>query len=344
MMRWFRQYDFLNVTKRQGRVALALLLSIPASASAALAQTPTGQSPALIAQPINEASIVKLTGNTRREAQNPANDQGAAPADLPLEHMFLQLRRPAAQEQAVKTLIDELHDPQSPNFHQWLTAAEIGTRFGPAASDVQTVIGWLKQHEFTVNSLLANQMIIDFSGTAGLVNAAFHTEIHNLSVNGEAHFANVSDPQIPAALAPVVVGVVALHNFANPSNVAVPPQPNYSQNNNYYVTPGDLATIYNFNPLFNRGISGQGQTIYVLEPTDLYTNNGAINDWAAFRSAFGLSGYSATLTTVHPGGCTDPGLVGGEESEAILDTEYASAGAPSANIVVALMRPANHVG
>ena len=191
MMRWFRQYNFLNVTKRQGRVALALLLSFPATA--ALAQTPTGQSPALIAQSVNEASLFKLAGNTKREAQNPGNDQGAAPADLPLEHMLLQLRRPAAQEKAVEALIDELHDPQSPNFHQWLTAAEIGTRFGPAASDVQTVIGWLKQHGFTVNSLLANQMIIDFSGTAGLVNAAFHTEIHNLSVNGEAHFANVSD-------------------------------------------------------------------------------------------------------------------------------------------------------
>ena len=53
-------------------------------------------------------------------------------------------------------------------------------------------------------------MLIDFSGTAGQVREAFHTEIHNLDVSGERHIANMSDPQIPAALAPAIVGIVSL--------------------------------------------------------------------------------------------------------------------------------------
>ena len=56
-------------------------------------------------------------------------------------------------------------------------------------------------------------MSIRFSGTAAQVQSAFHTEIHNLIVKGVAHIGNMSDPQIPAALSPVVVGVKALHNF-----------------------------------------------------------------------------------------------------------------------------------
>jgi len=44
---------------------------------------------------------------------------------------------------------------------------------------------------------LSSGMIIDFSGTAGLVKAAFHTEIHRLDVNGVAHIANASDPSSP---------------------------------------------------------------------------------------------------------------------------------------------------
>jgi subtilase family serine protease len=56
-------------------------------------------------------------------------------------------------------------------------------------------------------------MSIRFSGTASQVQSTFHTEIHNLSVKGAAHIGNMSDPQIPAALAPVVVGVKSLHNF-----------------------------------------------------------------------------------------------------------------------------------
>ena len=55
--------------------------------------------------------------------------------------------------------------------------------------------------------------MIDFSGTAGQVREAFHTEIHNLEVTGKKHIANMSDPQIPAALAPAVVGIVSLNNF-----------------------------------------------------------------------------------------------------------------------------------
>jgi subtilase family serine protease len=103
-----------------------------------------------------------------------------------------------------------------------------------------------------------------------------------------------------------------------------------TQGSKYWVTPPDLATIYNFNPAFNADISGQGQTIYVIEDSDLYT----ANDWSTFRAGFGLSGYSgASLTTIHPGNCTDPG-VGSGDGEAIIDTEYASAAAPSAAAIV----------
>src|ERR1017187_3006622 len=56
-------------------------------------------------------------------------------------------------------------------------------------------------------------MSIRFSGSAAQVQNAFHTEIHNLTVKGEAHIGNMSDPQIPASISTGVVGVKALHNF-----------------------------------------------------------------------------------------------------------------------------------
>jgi subtilase family serine protease len=55
------------------------------------------------------------------------------------------------------------------------------------------------------------------------------------------------------------------------------------------VTPGDLAVIYNLNPLFSQGISGQGQTIVVIEDTNVFS----AGDWSTFRSTFGLSAYSS---------------------------------------------------
>ena len=65
---------------------------------------------------------------------------------------------------------------------------------------------WLESQGFTVSLVYPNQMLIDFTGSAGQVRQASHTEIHHLVVRGEAHIANMSDPQIPAELAPVVSG------------------------------------------------------------------------------------------------------------------------------------------
>jgi subtilase family serine protease len=107
---------------------------------------------------------------------------------------------------------------------------------------------------------------------------------------------------------------------------------------NYALVPGDLATIYNLNPLFSAGISGQGQTIALIEDTNVFRTS----DWKSFRSKFGLSAYSSgSFSTVHPtplnglNNCANPGVVPPNDAEAILDAEWASAAAPSATILMA---------
>jgi subtilase family serine protease len=256
-----------------------------------------------------------------------------------MEHMLLQLRRPADDEQALKEHIDGLHNPDSPNFHRWLTADEFGAAFGAATADRARVTQWLESHGFTVNSIAPGGMTIDFSGTAGHVREAFHTEIHYLEVIGVRHVANMSDPQIPEALAPAVAGVVSMHDFTPSPMKRTRPKYTFASRGHTYevVTPGDLATIYNLNPLFAAGTTGSGQTIAVIEDTDLYSSS----DWYTFRSTFGLSKYTAgTLATIHPApaaganNCLAPGMVAGDDGEAILDAEWASAAAPDAGIVV----------
>jgi subtilase family serine protease len=289
---------------------------------------------ALITQKIDEARLIRLAGNTRPEA-NAANDRGPVAPDFPMDHILLQLRRPPDQEQALQKYIEELQDPKSPNYHRWLTAQEIGQKYGLVTQDLATITGWLNSHGFAVNKVYPNGMVIDFSGTAGQVHDGFHTEIHHLDVNGKPHIANMSDPQIPAALAPAVVGVVSLNDFRPQPQYRT--QPNYTYGcgggSCYALVPADLATIYNLNPVFAAGISGQGQTIAVLEPTDVYNTA----DWSTFRTTFGLASAfpAGSFTQVHPGGCSDPGLVPQFELEAIVDAEWASAAAPSAAIVLA---------
>jgi subtilase family serine protease len=291
----------------------------------------------LIAEPINNTRLHTLSGNTRPEA-NPQNDLGAVPDGLSMDHMQLQLQRSTAQEQALQQFIDQLHNPKSPNFHKWMTAEQFGQTYGASQQDVNTITLWLQSQGFTVNAVSSSRMTIDFSGNAAQVRQALHTEVHYLSVNGSRHMANMSDPQIPAALAPAVAGVVSLHNFTPHAMKKSRPQYTYSSQGSTVqaVTPADLATIYNLTPLFSAGTTGAGQTIAVIEDSNLYNSA----DWDTFRSTFGLSQYTTgSLTTLHPSGaagnCQNPGISSGDDGEATLDAEYASAAAPGASIVLA---------
>ena len=189
---------------------LFVLASAFLCTAAALAQQ---AAPAVrIVDKIDESNLVTLKGNTP-PAANAKNDRGAVSPSFALPDLTLVLSRSPERQAAFDAFVSSQYDSSSPNYHQWLTPAQIGARFGPAQADIATVSGWLASHGFTVNRVTPDGMTIHFNGTAAEVESAFHTQIHHLSVNGVMRYANMSDPQIPAALAPVVVGVKALHNF-----------------------------------------------------------------------------------------------------------------------------------
>jgi subtilase family serine protease len=316
-----------------------------------------------IVQSIDETNLVQQKGNTHPQARA-EYDRGVVADSFPMQHMLLLLKRSPQQETALKTLIDQLHDPKSTNFHVWLTAEQLGREFGPAQQDIETVKNWLRTHGFQVHRVYSDGLFIDFSGTAGQVRDTFHAEIHQYMVNGAQHIANASDPKLPAALTSVVQGVMSMNDFfpePGPRNVKtirrdattgtwapVEPQPIFSfpafNNEWLFVGPQDFLKIYQVTPLQQRAkpITGKGQTIAIISSSDI--NPG---DWNTFRSAFGLNSFSGTLTQVHPSGpfpCFDPGTVpGGLEEEAALDTEWSGVAAPDANIELASCAPSQGV-
>ena len=306
----------------------------------------------LVKSPVDITKMVSLPGNVRPEA-TAANDRGQVNDGLAMQHMLLQLNRPADREAALDALMEAQHQPGSASFHQWLAADELGQKFGPNPADIAAVSGWLQSQGLQVNNVSKSGLTVDFSGTASQVTAAFKTEIHNLSVNGVKHVANMQPVQVPAALGELVIGVTSLNDFRpHPANKGITSgsidpdskalvsrstaqgaSPDLTVSaTRQLVVPDDLHTIYNFNPVYAKNITGKGQTVVVIEDTDVYS----VNDWDVFRTTFGLSKYTkGSFNQVHPGGCTDPGVVVGADEEAILDAEYSSAAAPDAAIVLA---------
>src|SRR6202000_3026239 len=154
---------------------------------------------------VDETRRFTLSGNLHPLAR-PENLLGDAPADFRMERMMLALRSDATQQAALDQLVAAQHDPASPYYHQWLTPEDFGQRFGVAESDVQAVVRWLESHGMQVEEVTNGRRLIIFSGTAGQVTQAFHTQIRRYQVNGATHFANATDPQIPQALAAAVGG------------------------------------------------------------------------------------------------------------------------------------------
>ena len=319
-------------------VLLGLLLL--AGIRAAVAEPPA----ALIRSPVDESARVTLGGNTPPSATIGARDQGAVDDALPFEHLLLMLKRDAATEGALQARILALHTPGSSEFHHWLTAEQIGAQFGANPQDVAVLQQWLTSHGFAVNRLYKSGLVLDFSGTAAQIRETFHTEIHRLQMaNGEKHLANVSDPQVPAALAAAVVGVHLHDFFARPRHSAMHPMhydhaaqrwnPQFTLpfqgSDLFVVAPYDFATIYNLLPLWRAGITGKGITIATVEDSNLKHPG----DWSTFRKTFGLEDFKqATFEQVYPA-CPNPGQ-NGDEIEAALDVEWASAAAPDAHIVL----------
>ncbi len=312
---------------------------------------PVGLAHAAANQP-RQTPMVTLSGNVRPEA-TAANDRGALSGDMMLNHMMLVLRRSPQQEAAFQARIQSMYRPGSPDFHHWLTPEEIGQQYGPSATELQMLVEWLRKNGFTVNRVSSSGLIVDFSGTVAQLNAAMRVAMHELNVNGKHHIANMNNPQVPAELANYIVGIASLNDFrpkpANtgvtsahiePMSKAVVPAgqnngatPGFTVNSSYQlVVPDDLHTIYNFKGAYKKGFTGRGQTVVVIEDTDVYSTD----DWNIFRKTFGLSKYAhGSFTQIHPGGCMDPGVLPGNDAEAILDAEYSSAAAPDAAIQLA---------
>src|ERR1700689_3792364 len=245
---------------------------------AVISQRSAGQStgaPSLITQPIDDSKLVVLRGNTH-PLPRAKYDQGAAPGSLGMDRMMLVLKTTSAQGAALETLLAQQQDRSSPNYHKWLTPQEFGEQFGASESDIQKITSWLQSQGFQIDKVASGRNVIQFSGNAAQVQAAFHTAIHKFTINSQDHWANSSDPSIPAALTPAVAGVASLNNFPRKAahrlagtftrNMAtgklksITPAFTYlggcggSDTECYGLAPTDFATIYNVLPLWNAGI------------------------------------------------------------------------------------------
>jgi hypothetical protein len=321
---------------RRTAIALALALSaasyIVVGSQADSTVAPTRR----IASDINDAQTFVLRNNIHPAVVNRlATDQGEAPGSQRMPRMSIHFSFTPAQQSDLSQLLADQQNRRSPQYRKFLSPEEFAVRFGLAAADLGTVARWLENRGFSNIQPSRARTSIRFSGTASQAQSAFHTRIHQYSLNGETHLANTADPELPKALESITQSLGGLNNFRVFARLRNAPLPQFTASGCAYcnsVAPDDWETIYNVKPLYGAGLDGSGVSIAVIGQSDIQ-----ISDLRAFRLAANLPPKDPTV--VIPTGDVDPGIQSGDEDESDLDLEWAGAIAKNANIVFVTASP-----
>jgi len=293
------------------------------------------QAPRRLSSSINDSETFVLKGNTRPVVQQGiAQDQSPVSGSLVLSRMTMHFQMTAAQQADMKQLLAAQQDRRSPQFHKFLTPEQYADRFGLNTADIAKISQWLESSGFSNIQVARARNWVSFHGNAAQVQTVFHTSIHNYTVNGEAHFANASDPELPKSLNGMVAAIRGLHDFRLKPHLHPKPHFTSSISGNTYITPDDWTTIYDVKTLYNSEsldgspITNETYSIAVVGQSDVNAS-----DLANFRAAAGLS--AKTITTKIPTGDTDPGLqlASNDEGESDLDLEWANGIAKNGNIL-----------
>jgi subtilase family serine protease len=266
---------------------------------------------------------VVLRGNVPRQIAR-AVDRGPLDAATRVSGVRLILKPSVEQQAALDQLLEDQRNPGSPDYQNWLTPEQFGERFGVSENDIGKLTAWLESQGLRVEEVARARNFIAFSGTASQVSAAFRVELRNYELEGERHFANAGEPSVPAALRGVVEGIRGLNDFHPKPYRTQKLRPAYTSGSAHYLSPDDLATIYDVMPLYQAGFDGTGQKLVIPGQSDIN-----LADIRAFRSQFGLSANDPQLVLAGK----DPGVNQNDQIESELDVEWAGAVARNATIV-----------
>ena len=254
--------------------AVGLSVAVPAAASAA-----------------GTASLP----NSHPTWATPGNKVAATAADSRIGFsVYLKMRDQAGAE-AVATAVS---DPNSSSYGHYLSPAQVRARYAATDATVQSVRHWLSSAGFTVGATASNNAYVQASGTAAQIQHAFAVHLNVYSVKGQHRRAVDANLSLPSSILSSVISVNGLNqSLAKPLNsgaaaspATVPPpdgfrnappcgayygqkidttDPAYNGQQLPYAPcgykPGQMRSAYGIAGTVNRGVSGRGQTVAILD-------------------------------------------------------------------------------
>ena len=252
-----------------------------------------------------DATTVTVPGTLPQLVQG-ATDLGPATTG----QLTVTLALPLQDQSGLRSLLADLYEPSSADYHQFLTPAAFAARFAPSTATAAAVEQWAKGAGLSVTSVSANRTLVRVTGSLAAVGHAFGVAFDRYTGSAGAPFLSAtSAATVPASLAGDVLSVVGLSTLDKASltplatpTVSYPSTYDPQQFWSYYDAPS--------------AETGAGQTVAVIAAGTLAQPQA---DLATFEKDYDLPSVPWTTVSTGPASTTTTG-----NDEWDLDTQYST--------------------
>jgi xanthomonalisin len=309
-------------------VSLAMLAIVAAGSSSCSTEStyPTSYTSASNAQSATPRGRPMLARHLPRAvADGTATMMGVAQSD---QRLRLAIHLPLRDQAVLTQLLHDLYDPQSAQFHKYLSVSEFINRFAPTADDYNAVVAWATAEGLTVTARTSNRRLVVVEGAVDTLNRAFNVNVRYYKHPTESRtFYSPDREPTTVGLNVPLLQVTGMNNYVLPRpllrHLAIA-NPAGSGLSSQFL-PSDLRAAY----YGNGPLTGAGQTIgilsfdgYLASDVQLYYSTTGMSSTVPISNVL-VDGFSGACTSV-----SSPTSSTCDDGEQVLDIVNAIGMAP----------------
>ena len=191
------------------------------------------------------------------------------------QRLSLAISLPLRNQAELDDLLQQIYDPQSPNYHHYLSVPEFTSRFGPTAADYAAVLSFAQANGLAVIDTAENRMVLDVEGPAANIESAFHVTlgVYQHPTEGRTFYAPDHEPSVDLNVP--LLHISGLDNFSLP----------HAKNIRSSQKPSGAGKTTG---------SGPGGDIIGSDMRAAYYGSGSLNGHGQSVGLFELAGYQLT--------------------------------------------------
>jgi autotransporter-associated beta strand protein len=189
--------------------------------------------------------------------------------------LHLAVGLPLRNREALTTLLQQIYDPASPQYHQYLTPEQFTEMFGPVEKDYQSLIDFFRTNGFTITGLHPNRMLVDVEGAVADVEKALHVtmQVYQHPTEARTFYAPDIEPSVDASVP--ILHISGLDNYAipRPALHMRPAAENATPASGSGPSGAYMGSDFRNAYAPNATLNGAGQMVGLVEFDGYYTND-----------------------------------------------------------------------